>query len=104
MQQQINVLAEKVASLTSLQKANHEENRKDIHRLNNSQQSLLDALTEGLEKIGVKIDTRVTPVENSVHVLQLQWAKATGYAIGISAAGAVVFQIVKTLVAKLGMN
>lgn len=104
MQQQITALAEKVASLTALQRANHDENRRDIHRLNNSQQSLLDALTDGLERIGDKIDHRVAPVESSIRTLQLQWAKATGYAIGISGAGAVVFQIVKALVSKLGVN
>jgi hypothetical protein len=101
MQTQITALAERVASLSALQMANHQENRRDIHRLNNSQQSLLDALTDGLERIGDKIDHRVAPVETSIRALERQWAKATGYAIGITGVGALVFQLVKSVVAKL---
>lgn len=91
MQQQINTLAEKVAALTALQKANHEENRRDIHRLNNANQTLLDSLAEGLDKIASKIDQRLSPVEGAVHELQIAWAKATGYILALSAVAGVVF-------------
>ena len=105
MQNQINTLAEKVASLSAVQKANHEQNRSDIHRLANGQQTLIDTLTVGLEKISDKItaamEKRFVPLEGNVLKLQLQWAKATGYVIGLSTLGGLIFEFARIGLAKL---
>lgn len=112
MQQQINVLGQRVASLESLTAANHAENRRDIHRLSNGQQLVIDALTAGLDKLGDKIDRRVAsfeesvgkrfvPIEIAVKVLELKWAKATGYAMAIAGISAGIFELIKFLIEQL---
>lgn len=93
MQQQINALAEKVAALTALQSANHAENRRDIHRLNNGQQDLLDAITSGIEKIADKIGVRMDGMQGDIHQLQIAWAKATGYVLALSAVAGIIFSV-----------
>lgn len=97
MQIQINKLAAEVGSLSATQIANHAENRKDIHRLFNGQQNLVDSVTNGLEKIADKIGDRLSKVETEVVSLKISWARSVGYVMGISAAGAVVFEVVKLI-------
>lgn len=104
MQVQINALSEKVATLTVLQSANHVENRRDIEKLNKSQQDLLDTMTTGLEKIADKIGNRLSGIESDVLDMRMKWARATGYAIGLSAASAAIFQLVKAWLAHMGMK
>lgn len=100
MQFQINKLTSEVAALTATQQANHAENRKDIHKLFNGQQALVDSVTSGLDKIADKIGTRISVVEKEVAGLNLRLAKAFGYVMGASAAGAIVFELVKFIMAK----
>ena len=100
MQLQINKLTTEVAALTATQQANHAENRKDIHRLFNGQQTLVDSVTTGLDKIADKIGTRISAVEKDIAGLNIKLAKAFGYVMGASAAGAVVFELVKFVVVK----
>ncbi len=104
MQLQINALAEKVAALTALQSANHDSNRKDIHRLSNGQQDLLDALTHGMDKIADKIGGEMGKIQGDVLDLRLKWSRASGYAIGLSAASAVIFQLVRAWLAHIGIK
>lgn len=100
MQQQINALAERVAGLTSTQTANHAENRRDITRLANAQQDLLDALTAGLERIGDKIGGRITLIDDRVTNLRLQFARAMGYAAGMAAVAVFIFEVAKSIIEK----
>lgn len=104
MQIQVNKLASEVGVLTATQKANHEENRKDIHRLFNGQQALVDSVTNGLDNIANKIGDRIGKVEGNVLDLRVRWAKAAGYVMGISALGAAVgavfFEAVKVALEK----
>lgn len=104
MQEQINILATKVAGLAVLQGSNHKENRKDIHILRNAQQDLMDALIAGLDKIADKIGDRMDKIANDVVDLKVKYAKAYGYAIGVAAASAVVFQLVKWGLTSLGVK
>jgi hypothetical protein len=90
----------RLASLETQMNANHQQNRGDIHRLFNGQQLVLDAFTKGLEKIAEKIDKRCSGLDNDILELKLKWAKATGYAVAISAFGAVVFELVKVILEK----
>jgi len=97
MQIQINKLASEVGALEATQKANHAENRKDIHRLFNGQQALVDSVTNGLDKIADRIGDRISKVEADVVQIKINWAKAVGYVMGISVLGAVVFELVKVI-------
>lgn len=97
MQIQINKLTTEVSALDATQKANHSENRKDIHRLFNGQQALVDSVTNGLEKIADRIGDRISKVESDVVQIKISWAKAVGYVMGISVLGAVVFELVKVV-------
>ena len=104
MQIQINTLSEKVAALTAIQSANHAENRRDIDQLHNAQQDLMDTLTAGLEKIAEKIGQRMDGIESDVIDIRLKWERAAGYAIGLSAASAIIFQLVKAMLSHMGIN
>lgn len=95
MQVQINELSKEVASLKTLQATQHAQNRSDIHSLRNGQQSMLDALMNGMEKIAEKIDKRLVPIEHSVRTLELKWAKAAGYAMAVAALISIVFKVVE---------
>jgi len=108
MQIQINKLTTEVSALDAtqranhsaisiLQDANHKENRKDIHRLFNGQQALVDSVTNGLEKIADRMGDRMSKVESDVVQIKINWAKAVGYVTGISVLGAVVFELVKVV-------
>lgn len=93
-------MEKRLASLEALQAAQHQQNRGDIHRLFNGQQTILDAMRDGLDKIADKIGERCSSIEEEVIDLRLKWAKATGYAVAVSALGAVVFELVKTWIEK----
>lgn len=93
------MLESQFATLQATQRENHKQNRGDIHRLFNGQQMILDTMRVGLDKIADKVSERCGSIEEEVIDLRLKWAKATGYAVGVSALGAVVFEIVKTWVA-----
>ncbi len=101
MQLQINSLTEKMGALTALQAANHNQNRSDIHDLRDGQQTMLDRLTEGLKEIADTINHRMSPVEGRIHNLEIAWAKATGYVIGISAVGGVIFELARVMIEKV---
>ncbi len=97
MQEQINNLSREVSALTSLQKANHDQNQKEIHRLSNAQQDLMDTLTEGLDKIADKIGGRMDKIQGDVVSLKVQFARAMGYACGAAAIVALLSEILKSL-------
>lgn len=98
MQDQINRLSGEVASLTTTQKLNHEENRRDIGDLRNGQQRVADALSEGFEKMSKALDMALTPIRQQIFDLQMWKSKTTGYVLGISAVSAIVFALVEKLV------
>lgn len=95
MQAQITQLKGQVDGIIATQHANHEQNRADIHRLFNGQQDIVDALTRGMDKIGDKIAERCNSIEKDVISIRLKLAKAAGYAAGVAALGAIVFELVK---------
>ena len=101
MQQQINELSREVSSLTALQKANHEQNQKEIHRLNNAQQDLLDTLTIGLEKIADKIGGRIDIIQTEVVSLKVQFARMIGYATGMAALAVGVAELAKFIIERI---
>lgn len=86
-----------ISELKATQIANHRQNRSDIHALRDGQQTILEVMRVGLDKIADRIGERCISIEKDVIDLRLKWAKATGYAVGVSALGAVVFEGVKIL-------
>lgn len=88
-------LDRRVDGLASSLESKHRENRESIHDLREGQQDILESVRAGMEKIADKIGERFTPLETAVTDLRLKYAKATGYAVGVSALGAVVFELVK---------
>src|ERR1700744_54993 len=93
-----------VGKITTTQELQHRENRKDIHDLRGGQDKYFGMLQNGFEKISDILerklsemtDKQIVPLQVAVHNLQLNWAKAVGYASGIAALGAVVFEVGKS--------
>lgn len=115
MQEQINRLAEKVQSLTTLQATNHEQNRKSIHDIREGQQKYTDALYLGFEKMAAALEKSLLPIKQDVAKsaddifnLQMWRSKTTGYVLGISAMSAfisaVIFKVVEVGLSKAGMH
>lgn len=100
MRQELTELSRQVASLVTTQSLNHAQNRRDIHDLRNGQQVYIDRLQVGFDKLADKIADRVAPLEEMVMDLRLKWAKAVGYGSGMAALGAVVFEVVKSIIEK----
>jgi len=92
--------AERIASMETRQEANHNQNRGDIHRLNNAQQDLLDALHDGLEKIADKIGGKMDRITGDVVTLKVQFSRAMGYAAGMAAIAVLIFEFAKTFIEK----
>lgn len=100
-QDQINRLSTQVASLVTTQKLNHEQNRRDIHDLRNSQQRFADSLVEGFDKMAKSLDASLTPIRKDVFDLQMWKSKTTGYVLGLSALAALVFKGVEIALSRL---
>lgn len=98
MQEQINRLSNEVATLTTTQRLNHDQNRKDIHDLRNGQQRVADALYAGFDKMAESLEKALSPIRRDILDIQMWKSKTTGYVLGISAASAAVFAIVEKLV------
>lgn len=104
LSRQVGELTLNVGKLTTTQELQHSENRRDIHDLRGGQDKYFGMLQNGLEKISDILerklsemtDKQIVPLQVAVHNLQLNWAKAVGYASGIAALAAVVFEVVKS--------
>lgn len=96
----MQALGERVSSMETRQKENHTQNRGDIHRLNNGQQDLLDALHTGLDKIADRIGGRMDIIQADIVSLKVQFSRAMGYAAGVSALAVLIFEIAKTYIEK----
>lgn len=105
MQVRIGKLETLVAQQITKQELNHAQNRKDIHDLRNMQQKIVDALSQGLErvidKIESKLETELKPIKRDVLNLKLWRSKTTGYALGLAGASALVFEIVSRVADKV---
>lgn len=95
MQTKIEGMEREMAALTATMKANHEQNRGDIHRLFNMQQAITDSLTAGLNHIADKIGERCDSIESDVVDLRVKWARATGYSAGVAGICALLFELIK---------
>lgn len=92
---------ERIIRLEEQSAANHKQNRSDIHRLFDGQQTMLDALTVGLDNIAEKMSGRCGEIEKDVIELRLWKAKAVGYIAGMSVLGGMVFEVGKGLIGKM---
>lgn len=101
-QDQINRLAGQVASLVTTQRLNHEQNRRDIDDLRNSQQKFADTLVEGFDKMARHLDVSLTPIRKDIFDLQMWKSKSTGYVLGLSALAALVFKGVEIALTMIG--
>lgn len=104
MQEQITLLSKEVASLTTLQRLNHDQNRKDIHDLRNGQQRVADALYTGFDKMTKSLNEALTPIRKDIFDLQMWKSKTTGYVLGVSALAALIFKVVEFGLSKAGLN
>jgi hypothetical protein len=104
MQEQITRLSKEVSSLATLQKVNHDQNRKDIHDIRNGQQAVRDALYNGFEKVSNAFEASLAPIRKDIFDLQMWKSKTTGYVLGISALAAIIFKIVETVLSHAGMK
>jgi hypothetical protein len=98
MQEQINRLSNEVATLTTTQRLNHDQNRKDIHDLRNGQQKVANELYLGFEKMTDLLEKTLTPIKQQIFDLQMWKSKTTGYVLGISAVSALVFALVEKFI------
>jgi hypothetical protein len=94
-------MEERIIRLEEQGASNHKQNRADIHRLFDGQQTLLDALTLGLDNIAEKLSHRCEGIEKDVIGLRLWQAKAVGYIAGASALGGMAFELAKGAIVKL---
>ncbi len=95
MQAKIDGLENKVAALSATLNANHTQNRGDIHRLFNMQQTIADSVTTGLNHIADKIGSRCDGLEGDITELRLKWARATGWSAGVAGNCALMFELIK---------
>lgn len=95
MQAKIDGLERTVASLDATMKANHAQNRGDIHRLFNMQEAITNSMTAGLNHIADKVGARCDGIESDIMDLRLKWAKALGICSGISGLCALLFELIK---------
>ena len=98
VQLQINGLTQQVTTLVTRQQLNQEQNQRDIRELKDDQKAQSTVIERGFEKLETSLFQRVGPLEEAVIQLRLKWAKAVGYAMGVSALGAVVFESVKFVI------
>ncbi len=94
----LQTLSERVSRMETRQDENHKQNRGDIHRINNAQQDLLDALHEGLEKIADKVGGRMDVFQGQIITLRVQFARAIGYAAGMAAVCVVIIEVAKAII------
>lgn len=95
MQAEITMLKSEIAELKSTQTSNHKDNRTDIHNLRQELQNLVltlpEAIRDSMDKMGDKVARQIaeaiTPlqgrtekVEGKIYGIEIQWAKAKGYA------------------------
>jgi len=95
MQAKIDGLERTVSALDATMKANHAQNRGDIHRLFNAQESMSLTMREGLDRIADRIGSRCDALDSDIVDLRLKWAKATGYSAGVAGVCALLFELIK---------
>jgi hypothetical protein len=95
MQAKIDGLEKVVAGLSATMEANHRQNRGDIHRLFDNQQTIADSIRVGLDHIADKISIRCDGIESDVMDLRLKWARATGYSAAVAGLCALLFELIK---------
>lgn len=83
----IDVLKAEMEALARTLQEKHEQNRKDIHALRNSIQSLMDEFYKFCNSI-----------TESIHRMQLTSARAKGYWLGVGAAATFIMEMGKILV------
>lgn len=110
----LGTLESNVGGLKEDLAAKHKENRQSIHQIRNKQQEMQDeawrrqndltrllAPLEGLPGMLEKISDRCGGTEKEITEMKIQWAKLTGYVLGVGgasgAAAGAVFELVKWL-------
>jgi len=98
MQAKLDGLERTVAALDATMKANHAQNRGDIHRLFNGQETLSNSIQAGLDKIADRIEHRCNGLDEDINGIKLKMAKATGYVAGVAGACALIFELIKFVI------
>jgi ElaB/YqjD/DUF883 family membrane-anchored ribosome-binding protein len=104
MQADIISIQGRITKLEDVQTSNHRDNRKDIHELRNELQKLIltlpEAIRDSMDKMGDKVakqiaeaitplQSRTEKVEDKVFGMELQWAKAKGWAAAYMTLGGI---------------
>lgn len=104
MQEQVNLLSKEVATLTTTQRLNHAQNRKDIYDLRTGQQRVTNALYTGFENMTKSLNESLNPIRKDIFDLQMWKSKTTGYVLGVSALAALIFKLVEAGLSYAGMK